>query len=67
MTASTLVTIMCDEPDCAQWWDAGIADTAARARAQLKGSGWALAISSGEVQRGRLDFCPAHANRQSTQ
>lgn len=60
MSASRLVTIMCDHKGCGQWVDAGIADTAGRARAQLKPLGWRVGDRNGWDRLTR-DYCPAHA------
>lgn len=58
MTASRLVTIFCDAPSCGVWWDRGIAETATKARAGLKGHGWTLARTGSDgVTR---DYCPRH-------
>lgn len=56
MSSSKLVTINCD--GCLQWWDAGIADTAAEARRRLKRAGWKVNVRSREDPFAR-DFCPA--------
>lgn len=67
MTASRLVTIFCDAPDCSQWEDAGVASTAAAARAALKRRGWRVDVlqhvdpNARPLFAPRLDFCPAHA------
>lgn len=59
MSASRLVTIFCDAPSCGQWYDAGVSDTAAQARKQLRGTGWATAVRA--VHPGpTLDYCPTH-------
>lgn len=61
MSATTIVTIMCDAEGCGQWWDPGVADTAKIARAQLRGTGWRLAVPI-PGSRLRQDFCPKHAH-----
>jgi hypothetical protein len=62
MTASRLVTIFCDAPGCGQWWDAGVADTATRARQQLRNTRWKLnVVGNGPF---RLDYCPDHADNE---
>jgi hypothetical protein len=60
VTASRLTTIFCDEPGCGTWLDAGVADTAAEARAQLARYGWQTAVRPDPQSRGTLDYCPAH-------
>lgn len=60
MSASTIVTIMCDHPSCGQWADDGVAETAEIARRQLRRSGWLLAVKDPDY-RVRLDYCPTHA------
>ena len=60
MSARRLVTIMCDEPWCHEWVDQGIGDTAAIARAQLRGSGWVLAVPA-QRPGPTEDYCPKHA------
>ncbi|MFB7890342.1 hypothetical protein ACFCZ3_20050 [Cellulosimicrobium cellulans] len=65
MSAATLVTIMCDAPSCGRWEDAGIAETALRARQGLAGTGWTLGVS---VRDGMLrDYCPKHAPSHTAQ
>lgn len=44
MSASPLVTIMCDQRGCGQWWDRGVSETATLARQQLSGTGWASGV-----------------------
>ncbi len=61
MTATRLVTIMCDAPNCGVWWDAGVADTAQQARHRLRGTGWALAVADPAGGHHTLDYCPRHA------
>lgn len=63
MSASALVTIFCDAPNCGVWDDAGIAETAGKARAQLAKLGWEVnvAVDDGTIWRSyRKDFCPKH-------
>ncbi len=60
MSAMRLVTIMCDAASCGRWIDAGIADTAAIARKQLQGTGWATAVRA-QYPGPTLDYCPEHA------
>jgi hypothetical protein len=60
MTASRIVTIMCDAPKCGVWEDSGIGDTAKQARAQLAGSDWVLGVADPDGRRHLRDYCPQH-------
>lgn len=57
MTASAMVTVFCDAPDCGRWDNGGQGETAAVARRGLKH--WATGVPNPDG-RGRLDFCPLH-------
>lgn len=67
MSASTLVTIMCDGPSCGAWVDEGIADTAAQARKQLRSLGKVRVFDANQGEYistwrvgllGGADLCP---------
>lgn len=59
MTATRLVTIFCDADNCGMWDDAGVADTAVKAREQLRGTGWTVGVLD-PSWRMRRDYCPRH-------
>lgn len=61
MSAFKLVTISCDAPNCADWCDAGVADTAKEARARLRRLGWAVGVKDPAGYPQALDFCTEHA------
>ena len=65
MSAHRHVTIFCDWPNCGRWEDRGIGDSAEQAREQLAGTEWRVGVphanSSRGRPRGRLDYCPLHA------
>lgn len=70
MSASALVTIMCDYPSCGIWWERGQDETASYARKNLRGTGWELNVPGDDPRRdildipgsyrNRMDFCPGH-------
>ena len=57
MSASSLVTIFCDAPDCGNWEDAGIAHSAREARKQLRDTEWVLNVKAPYWDRRRQDYC----------
>ncbi|MFE6966857.1 hypothetical protein ACFVAJ_17235 [Agromyces sp. NPDC057679] len=54
-----MVTIKCDKRQCGRISDAGVADTAGRARARLAGAGWRLNVPCSDGIR--RDYCPDHS------
>lgn len=60
MTASAIVTVMCDAPSCGDWSEDGQAGTAKDARRGLRGLGWRLAVPNPNGGPA-ADFCPRHA------
>lgn len=54
MTATPLVTIFCDAPDCGEWDEDGVGETAKEARAGARRVGWAVGLPGG------TDLCPRH-------
>lgn len=59
MSATRLVTIMCDHRDCGWWVSAGQAATAGAARKRLKTLGWIVGRTG--TDRITRDYCPQHA------